>query len=706
MAKATATAMPMAMASNKNDNDPKESIAQERASPSFPIRQLTHFLDGSPAKTLLKEKIMLEFERDPTMKTIDTPTQDLATIRLRTMQKIARMGGYLSSESISDFKERMSILTLFDPASWTRIGVHFGLFFGAISGQANAEQLSYWVSKGALNLSGVIGCFAMTELGHGSNVAGLETTATFDEASDEFIIHTPTLTATKWWIGGAAQTCTHSAVFAQLIIKGKKCGVKTFIVQLRDTKTFKLEPGIVIGDCGPKMGRHGIDNGWIQFTHVRIPRSHMLMKHTKVLSTGKLIEPAMAQLAFGALITGRVSMIIDSGNIAKKACTIAIRYAAIRRQFGGGNGKPETKLLDYVIHQRRLMPLLAQALAMHFTGVEVGGMYEDLMNRLGGLKPGDKDTKEVLDSLKELHGTSAGLKAFCTWNALDTIDQCRQALGGHGYSAYAGLAGLYSDFAVQCSWEGDNTILTLQAGRYLISCYRDMQKGGVQPGGVGYLNNLKKLLQMKCAAKSEGEVAEMDVISLAFDVVSAHVVQKAGEDYAECIKKGMKEEVAYEECSSARLNAAKIHSFGYLFQRFKDGIAKAPSAIYPVLKNSCQLYGLYNISELSGPFLQYEFFTPQQMEWIRSRVTLLCKQVRLDSIPLTDSFNFTDFIINSPLGRYDGNMYESYFNLVSSAYKPAVVPPYFKDEVYPLLNRERPDEDVLELEDDESLEEE
>jgi acyl-CoA oxidase len=84
-------------------------------------------------------------------------------------------------------------------------------------------------------------------------VAALETTATFDEASDEFVIHTPTLTATKWWIGGAAQTCTHSAVYAQLIIKGKRCGVKTFVVQLRDTKTFKLKSGIVIGDCGPKV---------------------------------------------------------------------------------------------------------------------------------------------------------------------------------------------------------------------------------------------------------------------------------------------------------------------------------------------------------------------------------------------------------------------------------------------------------------------
>ncbi len=88
------------------------------------------------------------------------------------------------------------------------------------------------------------------------------------------------------------------------------------------------------------------------------------------------------------------------------------------------------------------------------------------------------------------------------------------------------------------------------------------------------------------------------------------------------------------------------------------------------------------------------------MDWIRSQVSTLCKIVRKDAIPLTDSFNFSDFIINSPLGKYDGNIYESYFNLVSSAHEPATIPPYFESTIYPLLNRERVDEDPLELDDD------
>lgn len=108
--------------------------------------------------------------------------------------------------------------------------------------------------------------FALTTLTclQGSNVAGLETTATFDEESDEFIIHTPSLTATKWWIGGAAQTATHAVVFAQMIVNNKRYGVKNFVVQLRDVLDFKVKQGINVGDIGAKMGRHGIDNGWIQ----------------------------------------------------------------------------------------------------------------------------------------------------------------------------------------------------------------------------------------------------------------------------------------------------------------------------------------------------------------------------------------------------------------------------------------------------------
>lgn len=69
------------------------------------------------------------------------------------------------------------------------------MFVPAIKGQGTDEQQQKWLPL-AYKMQ-IIGCYAQTELGHGSNVQGLETTATFDPQTDEFIIHSPTLTSSK-----------------------------------------------------------------------------------------------------------------------------------------------------------------------------------------------------------------------------------------------------------------------------------------------------------------------------------------------------------------------------------------------------------------------------------------------------------------------------------------------------------------------------
>ncbi|KAG0026414.1 fatty-acyl coenzyme A oxidase [Podila clonocystis] len=682
---------------------PVESMTEEREKATFDVREMTYFLDGGEKNTKIREKFMMELERDPTFRMYDMYDVTKDEIRVRTMEKFRTIVHYVSAEPVPIFTMRMQTISLIDPGFWTRFGVHYGLFFGALRGSATSSQFSHWVSKGALALNGMVGCFAMTELGHGSNVAGLETTATFDEAADQFVIHTPTVTATKWWIGGAAHTATHCVVFAQLIVRGKRYGTKSFVVQLRDTHTYTLMPGVNIGDIGKKMGRDGIDNGWIQFTNVRIPRTNMLMKHTKVSRAGEVKEPPMAQLTYGALIQGRVAMVVDSGNIAKKAVTIAGRYAAVRRQFSSSpHDVQETKLIDYAIHQYRLMPLLAMAYAFHFTGVETQKLYDHLMDKLESTQPNDASMQEVLDTLKETHATSAGLKAFCTWSTLNAIEACRQTLGGHGYSAYTGLATTYNDFAVHCTWEGDNTILTLQSGRYLVSCYREALAGKAQPEGVSYLNNLDSLLNLGCGVKSNEGILNFDIIQEAWNVVTANVVKKAGDDFENSIKQGLSPEAAYEECSQARLAAAKIHSFGYIFRRFAQAVKSAPEGLRPILAKVCFLYGLYSIEQNSGFFLQYRYFTPSQMDYVRAQVNVYCREVRQEYIPLIDAFNYSDYMINSPLGVYDGNVYEKYFDQVKRQNPVGGEHPYLP-LIQSLLRRNIEDDEPLE--DDEEDEE-
>ncbi|KAJ1960975.1 fatty-acyl coenzyme A oxidase [Dipsacomyces acuminosporus] len=694
------TALPDAAA---HPCSPMASIAEERKSPSFPTRELTYWIDGGKRITELKERIMLELERDPLWKVSDHPNLSLAETRERAMSKIRRLADLATSRPLEESMVRLSIISVIDPGFWTRFGVHFGLFFGALQGQATPSQLAYWMDKGALSMQGITGCFGMTELGHGSNVAGLETTATFDENTDEFVVHSPTLTATKWWIGGAAHTATHCAVYAQLIVKGKRYGTKTFVVQLRDTKTFELMPGVNIGDLGKKMGRDQIDNGWIRFTYVRIPRSHMLMKHTKVTRSGEVIAPPLAQLAYGALIQGRVSMVSDSANVSKRALIIATRYASIRRQFSDGTpGKPETKLIDYPIHQHRLLPLLAQTFAMIFTAREVTANYEALMrvlNDLGDAKGAAVD--EAIKNLKETHATSAGLKAFCTWMCLNIIDQCRQSLGGHGYSGYTGLAQAYSDFAVHCTWEGDNTILTLQCGRYLVATAIEARNGQPLPANLAYLKGAISsngtAAKKSCRAAGVDEVSSLDTLKEAWGSVAANAILNAVRDFEDGLKKGLTKDNAYEYSSASRLHAARMHTYTYLLHRFAAQVEQSPESLRPVLSLLARLFGAHSAVQHSGEFLQSGYYSGSQVETLKGFVNDACSEVRKDAIPLTDAFNYTDYVVNSPLGRYDGNIYEKYFELVTSL-NPTKPVPYFDSLIKPLLERTQESDPGPELE--------
>lgn len=112
-----------------------------------------------------------------------------------------------------------------------------------------------------------------------------------------------------------------------------------------------------------------------------------------------------------------------------------------------------------------------------------------------------------------------------------------------------------------------------------------------------------------------------------------------------------------------------------------------------MLLDVCLLYGLYTIEENAGAFLQYEYFSPQQMEFIRSKVNVYCKAVRDQAIPLVDSFNLTDYIINSPLGCADGNVYVKYFAQVQRQ-NPQGEHPYFDRLIKPLIHRNLDDGDM------------
>jgi len=701
--------------SNSNNDDATtrnfvSPLDPERAHPSFPVRALTHYLDGGESVTSVKELVAASIEEDPVLN--DRGRMDLtrAEARERVMAKIAQVvsvirgrneaendgndgngngnGTDIPPSSEEDRKaSRAGAGKVFEDAfyntlssidsSWSiRMGVHFGLFLSAIQGSANSQQLKEWSKK--IQEMRIIGCFAMTEMGHGSYLQGLETTATFDPSTDEFILHSPTLTSTKWWIGMAGQTATHAAVFARLILNGEDKGIHTFICPIRDPKTGKAVDGVSVGDMGSKMGRNGLDNGWIRFHHKRIPRTAMLARWAQVARDGSYTPPPNKQVAYNALIGTRVELFSACSQVLKRATTIAIRYALVRKQFLRKDNPSlgETKLLDYPTHQARLFPILSHTFAFHFTAVFTNRLATSTMSAM----------ESSLHQLPELHATTSGLKATGTWYCNDAIESCRQSLGGMGYSSYAGLANMRADWAVMCTWEGDNTVLSLQCARFLIKQLSSIDRGKTPAGVTSYL-------ALPCMHVSASRtLTEKDWLDPAFQLslmqsrASSSIRHVSSLIAREISSNHVSADVAAERFSTQCMNVTNHHVYAFMTQCFQDGVRNAPKELQHILKLLCDLFVLHHVESNLGDFLSYRVLDASHVASLGATVRHLLLALRPHALSIVDSFALPDFQLDSPLGRFDGDVYHHIFDTVNKAPGAQGITPYFHKLIRPITD--------------------
>ncbi len=362
--------------------------------------------------------------------------------------------------NIAGFEE----LVTADPSLQIKSGVQWGLFGAAVLHLGTQYHHETFL-PGIMSLD-VPGAFAMTETGHGSDVAAIGTTATYDEQTQEFVIHTPFRGAWKDYLGNAAVHGTAAVLFAQLITQNVNHGVHAFYVPLRDPATKAFLPGIGGEDDGLKGGLNGIDNGRLHFDQVRIPRANLLNRYGDVAEDGTYSSPIESPgrrffTMLGTLVQGRVSLDGASVAAAKIALTIAITYGNERRQFTAGSDTDEEVLLDYQLHQKRLIPKLATTYAASFA-------HEQLLTKFDQVFSGAADTD---DDRQDLETLAAALKPLSTWHALETLQEAREATGGAGFLAENRLVGLRADLDIYATFEGDNHVLLQLVAKRLLSDY-------------------------------------------------------------------------------------------------------------------------------------------------------------------------------------------------------------------------------------------
>ncbi|VDP19991.1 unnamed protein product [Onchocerca flexuosa] len=419
----------------------------------------------------------------------------------------------------------------------------------------------------------------------GTNISKLETTATYDEKTDEFVLHTPSISATKWWSGGLGKSSNYAIVPAQLIINGSNKGLHMFMVQLRHLDTHMPLPGITVGDIGPKMGIPGNDNGFLIFNNYRIPRKNMFMRYSQVLSNGEYIAPKHSKLRYGTMVFVRSVMVREQAMQLAAAVTIAVRYSAVRRQGEWKSGWKEVQILDYRTQQYRIFPYLAQSFVFLFAATEVKDLYMKVNAQLA---------EGITEFLQELHVLSSGLKAIVTWEVAKGIEQCRLACGGHGFSLASALPEIYSFAVAGCTYEGENIVMLLQVARFLMKTVKEIRSSSARLAAIAkYLLDDRKY-------KSNFRVWQMvkyeDLIK-DFEQVTRNQIYSTF-DYLQQLQTNNHSPEEAWNCASVELcQASRLHILCFLAKSYFSRISQCSEPeIKRILDLIGKLYLLHTIS--------------------------------------------------------------------------------------------------------------
>jgi acyl-CoA oxidase len=530
-----------------------------------------------------------------------------------------------------------------DLSLMVKAGVQWGLFGGAVQMLGTARHHEKYL--GDIMSLALPGCFAMTESGHGSDVQHLRTTASYVDG--RFVIDTPDDDARKDYIGNAARDGRMAVVFAQLEVGGREYGVHAFLVPIRDGAGRPM-PGVRIEDCGPKAGLNGVDNGRLWFSDVRVPREALLNRYGDVSAEGVYTSPIEGDsrrffTTLGALVRGRISVAGSAGSATQRAMTIAVRRALTRRQFRRPGADAEIVLLDYLAHQRKLLPALATSYALHFAQDQLVAMLHEVH---GAAEP-DERAQRVLES------RAAGIKAVATWHATATIQAAREACGGAGYLAENMLAGLRADTDVFTTFEGDNTVLLQLVAKGLLTDYRD-NFADLSPLATARLvaEQLMGAVLERLPARSivRPEPRDRAWHRDAFADREQHVVEGLARRLRAAASSDSDPFDVFNDAQDHVLRAGRVHIDRVVLDAFATAVdGCADPAARELLNQVCDLYALSTIEADRAWFLEHGRLTAQLAKKVVAEVNALCRALRPHARTLVDAFAIPERFVTTPL---------------------------------------------------------
>jgi acyl-CoA oxidase len=532
-----------------------------------------------------------------------------------------------------------------------KVGVQFGLFGGAVHRLGTERHHAQYLTDTATGA--LPGCFAMSESGHGSDVRSIRTIARYDAAAREFVVHTPDEDSRKDWIGNAARHGRLAVVFAQLDVAGEAKGVHAFLVPIRDEEGNVLA-GVEIEDCGDKMGLQGVDNGRIRFSAVRVPREALLDRYGTVTEDGEYVSSISSPGArfftmIGALVQGRISIAGAGLAVARNALTIAVRWGERRRQFGTGLDM-DTPLMDYLTHQRRLLPAIAESFALQAAHDHLTAAYADVV---GAAETGTQEQREV-------EALAAGLKAVATWHMLRSVQDSRECCGGKGYLVENRFAALRNDSDVFVTFEGDNTVLLQLVAKTLLSDYaqqfEDLDAVGMarQLAGRQVSRWLSEAGPLSRFTRDDVELRSASWQAQALRFREERLVDSLARRLRRLTSgEGMDPLRALSHCQDHALAAATAHVERIVHEQFAAKVEAHGGQARPVLEALRDLYALTVVERGRAWWLEHGYLEPDAAKDVVKEVNALCGELRPAALGLVDAFGIPDDLLRAPIARFD-----------------------------------------------------